>query len=138
MDLNPYCPKEIILKPGPLFSDTQAIKDRAMGFLGEVMQASSAKLLCRVCGFPQCTCRRCTERSKVLDQKWSLATRCTGTHTCWLGGSLKSRIPKAGPKESEEQLALRQQAWAKLGVATLPAWVSAKANNRDVSGYAFS
>ena len=137
MDLNPYCPKEVILMPGPLFSDTQGIKDRAMDFLGAAMLASAATLLCRACGYPQCSCTRCEERAKQLDGKWSASAKATTAHSCWLAKNLKGRIPKSGPKEDEGQQALRQKSWEKFGMGTPPAWAYAKVGGRDCSCYKF-
>lgn len=137
VDLKVYCPKHIILRPGPLFSDTAGIKERAMAFLGEAMQDTKTTLVCMCCGFPKCMCTKCKERCKQLNGSWGMNTAATTSHTCWLAGKLKGRIPKAGPKETADQLLVRREAWAKYGIADLPKWKSTQANGNDVLAYSF-
>ena len=123
---------------GPLFSDIDAIKARAMAFLGEAMADTKASLVCMCCGFPKCTCTKCTERVKQVDGSWGSKTAATASHTCWLAGKLKGRIPKKGPKESEEELLVRQEAWAKHGIIDVPKWISVQVNGKEVHAYGFA
>ena len=106
MDLSVYCPKEVLMEPGPLFGNTEQIAAKLQSSLAEHFAKKKTELLCRACGFPACPCHACRHPK-----------RCP--HVCWLAGKCGPK-PKHGFKETDEQLATRVAAWLRFGIDGLP------------------
>lgn len=107
MDLGTYCPKEVLMEPGPLFADVESAKARLGEALAKHFAPIKDKLICEVCGYPQCNCPNCNQGR--------------ASHTCWLQGR-RGRMPKHGPAEDGGQLAMRASAWGQLGIDETPVW----------------
>ena len=119
IDLQVYCPEEVLQRGGPLFADSEGIQSTLDTFLSEKIADDKFKIpKCIICGFPDCECEAC----KVI-----LTTRSSNTktkqkvgHTCALQyAELIGAPPKKGyyDKEMGDHLLM---AWQEKGVNAAP------------------
>ena len=119
MELKTYVPPHVVMKPGALLpASAAAACDQALKAALEThAEEHKWQLLCQVCGYPQCSCKKC-------------AALCNGGHTahalkklsheCWLNAwdHKAGRKSKHGPPETEGEFAMRLKAWTDLGLTT--------------------
>jgi len=120
MDIDVYCPKEILEQAGPMFGDTESIQEVYDEFISTKVCGSKIADLCRTCGYPCCDCDSCgvLNTAKASGTK----TRPECKHTCALQHCALGAPPKGGPYDLEMKSKLID-AWALKGVFSTPSFV---------------
>lgn len=110
MDLSTYLPKGCLVEPGPLYASTATAEAKLQSALEAYFTPLKKKLLCTVCGYPNCACEKCSSTgSKRLG------------HTCWLTSYKgKGKRSRNWVHETEAEFACRLKAWQDLGVQDVP------------------
>ena len=124
VDLDIYCPPNVLHVGGPLFGDVDGIHSALNNFLAHKL--SDAKLeadKCSVCGWPDCECSACEHLS-------TRTSKAKQGHTCCLKHAPAGR-PKTGGFYDAELTELLKIAWLEKGIDSIP--VFGKLNGR--SGY---
>ena len=123
VDLDVYCPTEVLQQSGPLFGDHDSIQESLDSFLGDKALDIKLNTKCAVCGFPKCTCIVCVLLQEARDS--GKKTKATQAHSCALQFCNLGAPSKQGPydKEMFQQL---QIAWQEHGVMEGPKYVRGK------------
>ena len=94
IDLDVYCPDEVLQMPGPLFCNHDEI-DLAWTEFTEHQLVDIKALKCHVCGFPKCTCIVCCTICNAVS---NLKTHTKVKHSCMLGNLGKPFAGSAAQK----------------------------------------
>ena len=121
IDLDVYCPEEVIQQSGPLFGDEEHIQQVVDAFISSKLCDFKAQAKCLCCGFPNCECTVCHELVRVKGT--TLKTSATSKHTCALRHVGCGRPSKKGPYDLELNSHLAQ-AWAEQAVLSPPVYKS--------------
>ncbi len=123
MDIEVYCPEEILGQSGPLFGDTQTIQHKWDEFVTAKLCGNRIESKCTICGYPDCECDSCNvlNRARASGTK----TKSTSGHTCALRYSALGAPRKGGHYDLELHADLRD-AWASKGVLCTPSFVKGK------------
>ena len=126
IDIDAYCPGELLSLGGPLFGDLQDIQDTLDAFLSaRLVDDRFAHPKCTACGFPNCSCNAC----ELVVRPGS--TKPKGKHTCALKHChLRGASPPAGHYDVEMQGQLLL-AWQTIGINQAPVFNKGK----KLSGY---
>ena len=119
VDLDVYCPEEVLQQSGPLFGDSERIQHDVDNFIAGKLCNWKVQEKCTCCGYPECECIACTELNKVRGT--TKKTKATGPHTCALHFVGAGKPKKGGPYDVELNSTLAQ-AWATQGVLDPPAY----------------
>jgi len=134
IDVDTYCPPEILQVGGPLFGDIEGIAEKYDDFLSNKISLTKLEISkCCICGYPNCTCIAC-------DHRVSLPSKQHGKHTCFL--QFTSSIIKGGgapPKhgyyaDNKHLTDCLLDAWVKKGIKEAPAYYKFKAG-MGTNGY---
>ena len=114
VDLDVYCPDDVLQASGPLFGDVEEINQRFKDFLFD--QGSCFARMCAMCGFPDCDCEAC----KVCNVSRGRAskTKQKKQHTCLLAQYVSTTggaPPKLGYYDELGKTYLKE-AWQAFGV----------------------
>lgn len=120
MDCSTYVPDSVLMAPGPLFGDALGIKQKFDTYIQSHFDNIKEELLCACCGYPACTCERCSFEVGS-ESKSSASKRCSKKHTCWLPKQ-RGRKANAGPPEDDKCSTERLSAWKAFGVESAPCW----------------
>ena len=119
VDLDVYCPSELLCQPGPLFADTETIEADLQEFISERVVGNRIECKCFICGFPDCECTVCGLQWK--QKGTSTKTKAKVSHQCPLQYTALGAPNKAG-RYDVELLAQLKEAWAKKGVSEVPSF----------------
>ena len=114
VDLDVYCPDDVLQASGPLFGDADEINKKFQDFLFD--QGSCYRRMCDTCGFPNCDCTTCgvCNAARAKGSK----TKQKKQHTCLLAHYVSSTggaPPKLGYYD-EIGNTLLAEAWQAFGV----------------------
>lgn len=113
--------------------DAAAANEKFDAACHEVLVKKYSRVLCRICGFPNCACRGCAERDKIKQLRARLQpqegqaaaaakTTAKSPHECWKHG-LEGKPGKTDPIEKKlECKQQREDAWAELGCTLALKW----------------
>ena len=120
IDLEVYCPPDVLQVDGPLYGDTMGIQGAHDLFMSE--QIANIKLSmykCTTCGFPDCDCNACGDinRARGTTKK----TKTTSRHSC----ALMHVVGNGGapPPKGWYDVELNSQlkiAWGEKGISPAP------------------
>ena len=114
IDLDVYCPDDVLQSSGPLFGDVEEINHKLKTFVFD--QTGSLHLKCDTCGFPNCTCDACIACNASREK--GTKTKAKTHHTCSLLQYISSKggaPPKHGYYDEDGKAALTR-AWLPFGV----------------------
>ena len=125
-----YTPQRTMLQARPLVSDLAAANEKFDQACHAVLLQSYSKMLCSICGFPDCGCQGCGERVKIKhakekhqEGKGAPKTSAKTPHTCWRQGNSGGKPKKTDPIEDfptcQQQ---REEAWAAKGCTLTLQW----------------
>jgi len=131
IDLDAYCPKDILQAPGPLFGDTENIQAAYDSFIGERVTDIKFNLCkCFVCGYPDCSCKTClaiiATKTNGKKTKPKLRHECALFHAATGGGA-----PPADGYYDAELKSKLCLAWNEKGIMDPPVFSKQKTG----SGY---
>ena len=131
VDLEVYCPPEVITQGGPLFGDIEGIQKKLDDFLASKLLDDKFNIpKCLICGYPDCECRACS--TVVAARASKTKTKAPKAHSCALSQcSLVGAPPKERwyDQEMQSHLAI---AWQEKGVPSPPTFFKQGHNG---SGY---
>ena len=133
VDLDVYCPPDVLQVGGPLFGDAESMQEAFDSFISAKCVNDKLHMhKCSICGFPDCPCPACISiiNSITHDSK----THAKSFHTCLLQHVDKPKggaPPKHGHYDAEQQSQL-DIAWQAKGIPGAPVFRKVK-NGR--SGY---
>ncbi len=128
IDLDVYCPAEVLQQSGPLFGDLEGIKAEVDEFISNKMLDIRVQCKCVICGFPDCTCHVCSLLASQLGAP--VKSKATTSHECALQYASLGAPSKNGHYDLEQTSQLKA-AWAQKLVFEMPKYVKAK----SASGY---
>lgn len=114
VDLDVYCPEDVLQASGPLFGDVDEINQRFKDFLFD--QGSCFARMCVTCGFPDCDCPACAACN--VGRGRASKTKQKKQHTCLLAHYVSATggaPPKLGYYD-EIGKTLLAEAWQAFGV----------------------
>ena len=121
IDIHGYCPQEVLVEPGLLYTDVAAIEAAWAEKMQQHTMANKDSLLCKICGYPNCKCVRCS----LLAQGKPCSS--SKQHVeCWLAGRTPGKKSKNWIAEAPDQLQARADAWAACGIYDLPVFQDGK------------
>jgi len=140
IDLEVYCPPDVLQVSGPLYGDTGGIQDAYNSFMSNRLASVKLSMCkCTTCGYPDCGCTTCDRinRSRYTNAK----TKASGPHTC----ALKHVISKGGapPAKGHYDADMNSQlksAWVDKGIHQAPVFSkhrgsSSSSKQNTISGY---
>lgn len=110
-----YADDRVILRPGPLFTDTADIQAGFDSYLKDVMHEYQVSILCCACGMPHCKCKRCVCLNVGGNSKKA--------HTCWIKEVKAAKPNRDGYPWPENYPQDMFSAWKNAGVEGRPVWV---------------
>ena len=120
IDLDVYCPRDILFSSGPLFADSESIQERWEAFVAQKVTSDKLNIYkCTLCGYPNCDCVTCIS---ILNARASgKKTKAKARHDCALQHAPRGAPPSCGfyNEELTSSLAL---AWNDVGVLDAPAF----------------
>jgi hypothetical protein len=119
MELSTYAPASVFCEPGLLHGDLVEITSYFEAALHEAFGQKKADMLCATCGYPFCTCSKCTS----IANGGGKGAGCK--HTCWLQGRVPGKKAKNWMSETQEQFDSRVAAWMWFGVQDMPIYQEA-------------
>ena len=122
VDLDVYCPPDVLQVGGPLFGDCDSVQEKFDSFMSSKIDDKVLMNKCTICGFPDCDCSACI--SITTSRLHGTKTKPKGCHTCLLkdaqapGGGAP---PKAGWYDVE-MTSLLNIAWQEKGLPSGPVY----------------
>ena len=133
-----YAGEDVILAPGPLFTDIEDIQHEFEEFLCEGLDHRKNSLLCRACGYPACKCTKC-----IALNAGKSSHKGHDPDDCWLPGFFKETKTHKPTKQGyrldfcyprlDYKLAMKQ-AWSEYGIDGTPVWVRLPSDKKGSMG----
>ena len=120
-----YTPQKTIFQPRPLVWDVAAANEKFDATCHAVLVEKYTRMLCRICGFPDCGCKGCAERQRIKAGR-EAGAKTTARHNheagCWKQGDSGNPGNQDPIEKKPEWKQQRLEAWAAKGCTLALRW----------------